>query len=134
MSPGNWMRANLTTQGYCLSDEESRELWLGLRFSTGLCLSLVVVALVLESPLMVFALSAIGLVAGFGGRHPFDYIWNHGARHLTGAPAAPQGCVMTTQAPVDVEVLRHEIRRTYTDVSKDQEQEFIFPTGRWWAK
>jgi arsenite methyltransferase len=39
-----------------------------------------------------------------------------------------------TQAPVDVEVLREEIRKTYTDVSTDQEQEFIFPTGRPWAQ
>ena len=38
------------------------------------------------------------------------------------------------EAPVDVDVLRHEIRKTYTDVSTDQEQEFIFPTGRWWAQ
>ena len=40
---------------------------------------------------------------------------------------------MTTDAPVDVDVLREEIRKTYTDVSTDQEQEFIFPTGRSWA-
>ena len=40
---------------------------------------------------------------------------------------------MTTQAPVDVELLRDEIRKTYTEVSTDQEQEFIFPTGRAWA-
>ena len=40
---------------------------------------------------------------------------------------------MTTQAPVDVEVLREEIRKTYTEVSSDHEQEFIFPTGRSWA-
>jgi arsenite methyltransferase len=39
-----------------------------------------------------------------------------------------------TEAPVDVDVLREEIRRTYTDVSTDQEQEFIFPTGRSWAR
>jgi arsenite methyltransferase len=39
-----------------------------------------------------------------------------------------------TEAPVDVEVLREEIRKTYTDVSTDQEQEFIFPTGRAWAQ
>jgi sRNA-binding carbon storage regulator CsrA len=32
---------------------------------------------------------------------------------------------MTTQAPVDVEVLREEIRKTYTEVSTEQEQEFI---------
>jgi SAM-dependent methyltransferase len=36
--------------------------------------------------------------------------------------------------PVDVDLLREEIRRTYTDVSTDQRQEFIFPTGRAWAR
>ena len=36
--------------------------------------------------------------------------------------------------PVDVDVLREEIRKTYTDVSTDHEQEFIFPTGRAWAQ
>ena len=40
---------------------------------------------------------------------------------------------MTTDAPIDVDVLREEIRKRYTDVSTDQEQEFIFPTGRSWA-
>jgi arsenite methyltransferase len=35
--------------------------------------------------------------------------------------------------PVDVEVLREEIRKTYDDVAVDSEQEFIFPTGRAWA-
>ena len=36
--------------------------------------------------------------------------------------------------PVDVDVLRREIRTTYTDVSNDQERDFIFPTGRAWAQ
>jgi hypothetical protein len=89
MSAGDWMRSNLTTQGYCLSDRERRELALGLRFSTGLCLSLVVVALALQSPAMVFVMSGIGLVAGFGARHPFDHVWNHGVRHLVGGPPLP---------------------------------------------
>jgi arsenite methyltransferase len=39
-----------------------------------------------------------------------------------------------TGTPVDAEVLRSEIRRTYTDVSDDQDREFIFPTGRSWAQ
>jgi SAM-dependent methyltransferase len=39
-----------------------------------------------------------------------------------------------TDVPVDVDVLREEIRRTYTDVSTDQNHEFIFPTGREWAR
>ena len=41
---------------------------------------------------------------------------------------------MTTQPPVDVEVLRSEIEKTYTEVSTDQDQDFIFPTGRSWAQ
>jgi hypothetical protein len=89
MSTGDWMRSNLATQGYCLSDSERRELAVGLRFSTGLCLSLIVVALALQSPAMIFAVSGIGLIAGFGARHPFDLIWNHGIRHLSGAPELP---------------------------------------------
>lgn len=83
------MQGNLTTQGFDLSDTERRELAFALRFSTGLCLSLVIVALALESAAMVFALSAIGLVAGFAPRHPFDYLWNHAARHLVGGPELP---------------------------------------------
>jgi hypothetical protein len=86
---GAWMRGNLTTQGYCLTDTERRELAVGLRFSTGLCLSLVVVALVLQSAVMVFALTAIGLVASFAARHPFDHIWNHAVRRIAGGPELP---------------------------------------------
>jgi SAM-dependent methyltransferase len=40
----------------------------------------------------------------------------------------------TTDIPVDVDVLRAEIRKTYTEVSTDQQQEFIFPTGRAWVR
>src|SRR3954462_14834727 len=37
------------------------------------------------------------------------------------------------ELPVDVEVLREEIQKTYTGVSTQPEEEFIFPTGRAWA-
>jgi SAM-dependent methyltransferase len=40
----------------------------------------------------------------------------------------------TTESPVDVAVLRDEIRKTYTDVSTDQDKDYIFPTGRAWAQ
>jgi hypothetical protein len=89
MSPGTWMRSNLTTQGYCLSDVERLELSLALRFSTGLCLSLVVVALAIESPVMIFALSGIGVIAGFSARHPFDHLWNRVVRHAVDGPVLP---------------------------------------------
>jgi arsenite methyltransferase len=39
-----------------------------------------------------------------------------------------------TELPVDIDVLREEIRKTYTDVSTEQEQQFVFPTGRAWAQ
>jgi arsenite methyltransferase len=41
---------------------------------------------------------------------------------------------METAIPVDVDVLREEIQKTYTDVSTQPEEDFIFPTGRAWAK
>lgn len=84
-----WMRENLTTQGYCLNDSQRRELAIGLRFSTGLCLGLVILALALQSAAMVFAMTGIGLVAGFTARHPFDRVWNRGVRHVVGGPALP---------------------------------------------
>jgi SAM-dependent methyltransferase len=40
----------------------------------------------------------------------------------------------TTDIPVDVEVLRSEIRKTYTSVSTEPDREQIFPTGRTWAQ
>ena|SRR6516164_3252428 len=39
----------------------------------------------------------------------------------------------TTGIPVDVEVLREEIRNTYTSVSTEHSKDQIFPTGRKWA-
>jgi arsenite methyltransferase len=41
---------------------------------------------------------------------------------------------MSTPAPVDINVLREEIQKTYSAVSEHQEKEFIFPTGRTWAE
>ena len=85
----SWTHSNLTTQGYCLSSDEARALSVGLRFPTALCLALVVTGLALESALMIALLVPIGAVAGWTARHPFDLIWNHGLRHLTGAPELP---------------------------------------------
>ena len=41
---------------------------------------------------------------------------------------------MPTSIPVDVDVLRSEIQKTYTEVSTRPGGEFIFPTGRKWAE
>jgi len=88
-SAAGWMRGNLTTQGYRLTEAERRELWLGLRFSIGLCLAPVIAGLALRSAVVLFAVVPIGAWAGFAARHPFDYVWNAAVRHLFGAPALP---------------------------------------------
>jgi SAM-dependent methyltransferase len=40
----------------------------------------------------------------------------------------------TTDIPVDIDILRAEIRKTYAEVSIDPAKERIFPTGRAWAE
>jgi hypothetical protein len=84
-----WTDRNLAIQGYCMSAEESHALRWGLRFSTGLCFALVVTGLALQSATLILALVPVGAVAGWTPRHPFDLIWNHGFRHLSGAPELP---------------------------------------------
>jgi hypothetical protein len=84
-----WTERNLAVQGYCMSAEESHALRWGLRFSTALCLALVITGLALQSAALIIALVPVGAVAGWAGRHPFDLIWNHGLRHLSGAPELP---------------------------------------------
>jgi hypothetical protein len=83
------MHQNLATQGYCLPADDARALRVGLRFPTALCLALVVTGLALESALLVGLLVPIGAVAGWSARHPFDHLWNHGARHVVGGPELP---------------------------------------------
>jgi hypothetical protein len=85
----SWMDANLNVQGYRLTIEESHALRWGLRFPTALCLLLAVTGLALQSAALILALVPIGVVAGWTRRHPFDQIWNHGLRYLTGAPELP---------------------------------------------
>ena len=84
-----WMDSNLQTQGYCLSEQQSKALRVGLRFSTALCLALVVTGLALQSAVLILALVPIGALAGWSPRHPFDLIWNHGLRHLSDEPPLP---------------------------------------------
>jgi hypothetical protein len=83
------MEANLDVQGYCLTAEESRALRWGLRFPTALCLVLAVTGIALQSAVLIVALVPIGALAGWTPRHPFDLIWNHGFRRLTGARELP---------------------------------------------
>jgi SAM-dependent methyltransferase len=41
---------------------------------------------------------------------------------------------MAIDVEVDVDLLKSEIKKTYTSVSEEPEHDFIFPTGRPWAE
>ena len=41
---------------------------------------------------------------------------------------------MAVDVDIDVRLLRSEIKKTYASVSQEPDQEFIFPTGRAWAR
>jgi SAM-dependent methyltransferase len=41
---------------------------------------------------------------------------------------------LAVRVDIDVEVLKSEIKKTYASVSREPEQDFIFPTGRGWAE
>lgn len=40
---------------------------------------------------------------------------------------------MAVEADIDVELLKSEIKKTYSSVSQEPERDFVFPTGRAWA-
>jgi hypothetical protein len=84
-----WSDCNLEVQGFRMTPQQRRELRWGLRFPTALCLAFFVTGLALQSAVLILALVPIGAAAGWTRRHPFDLIWNHGLRHLTGAPELP---------------------------------------------
>ena len=41
---------------------------------------------------------------------------------------------MAVEVEIDVEVLKSEIKKTYSSVSDDPDKDFVFPTGRSWAE
>ena len=41
---------------------------------------------------------------------------------------------MTVEIPIDVDLLKREIKKTYASVSQEPAKDFVFPTGRAWAE
>lgn len=41
---------------------------------------------------------------------------------------------MAIEIPLDVDLLKKEIKKTYAALSQDPEKDFVFPTGRAWAE
>src|SRR5918999_1682393 len=41
---------------------------------------------------------------------------------------------MAIEIPIDVDLLKREIKKTYASVSQEPDKDFVFPTGRAWAE
>jgi hypothetical protein len=81
----------LDTQGFDTTDREQlAEVAPWLRFAFGLCTSLAVLATAMASTPFLLGLAVVALVAAANPVHPFDLIYNHGIRRITGTRPLPK--------------------------------------------
>ena len=81
----------LDVQGFDTIDEDVLARiapWLRLAF--GLFATVEIVGTALASTPILLTLAAIAFLAGILPVHPFDLIYNHGIRHMTGTPPMPK--------------------------------------------
>lgn len=86
-----FLRHNLDEQGFVGLDDaaKSRVAW-PLRFTPAVCVALIVVGLALQSPIVLGAVALAGLSGVLLPRAMVvDLVYNHGVRHLFGAPPLP---------------------------------------------
>lgn len=85
------VRRRLEAQGYCnLDDATLDELAPWMRWSPALCTLLMAAGTALQSPALLWSLAATALLGALFPFHPFDLLYNHGVRFLTGTRALPR--------------------------------------------
>lgn len=86
------IRSRLEAQGFCgLDDATLEEIGPWLRWSPALCTLLMAAGVLLKSPMVIWGLAAVALVGALLPFHPFDLLYNYGARYLTGTRVLPHG-------------------------------------------
>lgn len=84
------VRQRLEAQGFSgLDDAALREIGPWLRWSPALCTLVMLAGVALASPAILWALAATAFLGVWLPFHPFDLLYNHGARHLTGTRPLP---------------------------------------------
>ena len=84
------VRQRLEAQGFHgLDDATLREIGPWLRWSPVLCTLVMVTGVALGSPAVLWALAATAFFGVWLPFHPFDLLYNYGARHLTGTRPLP---------------------------------------------
>ncbi|MGH8106486.1 MAG: DUF4395 domain-containing protein [Arenimonas sp.] len=83
-------RRRLEAQGFCnLDDATFDEVGPWLRWSPMFCTLFMTIGVVLNSPIILWALAGTAFLGVLLPFHPFDLLYNHGARYLTGTRALP---------------------------------------------
>jgi hypothetical protein len=85
------LRSRLEAQGFCnLDDATLEEIGPWLRWSPVLCTLVMTAGVLLQSPWLLWGLAAIAFLGVLLPLHPFDLLYNHGMRHLTGTRSLPR--------------------------------------------
>jgi hypothetical protein len=84
------VRRRLEAQGFCgLDDATLEEVGPWLRWSPVFCTLFMLAGVALQSPALLWALAATAFLGALLPFHPFDLLYNHVARHLTGTRPLP---------------------------------------------
>lgn len=84
------IRDRLEAQGFCdLDDATLAEVGPWLRWAPVLCALFMILGVFLQSPVVLWTLAATAFLGVFLPFHPFDLLYNHGVRHLTGTRPLP---------------------------------------------
>ena len=85
------IRENIQAQGFCgLDDKTYAQINYPLRLSPAICMLWTAVGTALASPMILWALMPFAALGAILPGHPFDVLYDHGLRHLTGTPALPR--------------------------------------------
>ena len=83
-------RSRLEAQGFCnLDDTALNELAPWLRWSPAFCTIFMTVGVALNSSIILWALAGTAFLGALLPFHPFDLLYNYGARYLTGTRSLP---------------------------------------------
>jgi hypothetical protein len=90
MPTSTTIRARLEAQGFCnLAEATLQEVGPWLRWSPAICTLCMLAGVALASPAILWALALTAFLGVLLPFHPFDLLYNYGARHLTGTRPLP---------------------------------------------
>lgn len=85
------LRCRIEAEGFHgLDDATLDEIGPWLRWSPALCTVSMITGVALQSPALLWALAGTAFLGALLPFHPFDLLYNHGMRHLTGTRALPR--------------------------------------------